>query len=96
MKTKRIVINGKNFSDVEGFYDEVQSVLTKDFKEFGRNLDAFDDLLYGGFGKFNENEKIILVWKDFYKSKKELPSEFLKNIIEIINHHKRVKLGFKK
>ena len=91
MKIKVFIINGKNFLDIEGFYKESQKVLTKNFKEFGKNLNAFDDILYG-FGKFNENEEIILTWKNFDESKKNLPKEFLKDIIEIIENHKNIKL----
>lgn len=93
---KKFVISGKNFLDIEGFYNEVKKVLTNNFKGFGRNLDAFDDILYGGFEKFDENEKIILIWKNFNDSKKILPKEFLKDIIEIIKHHKNIKLKIEK
>lgn len=95
MKVKKFILDGKNFSNIEDFYDEAQKVLTDDFKGFGRNLDAFDDILYGGFGKF-ESEKIIIVWQNFDQSKKELPSEFLKKIIEIIKNHKNIKLQLNK
>ena len=65
MEKKKFIINGKKFSDMTGFYNEVQLVLTKKFMGFGKNLDAFDDILYGGFGKFDENEEIVLIWKNF-------------------------------
>ena len=89
---KRFIINGKKLSNIKGFYNEVQRILTDDFNGFGRNLDAFDDILYGGFGKFDDNESIILIWKNFDKSKNKLPSEFLKQVIDIIKHHKNIKL----
>ena len=92
MKKKMFIIDGKNFSNIEGFYDEVQRKLTIDFPGFGRNLDAFDDILYGGDELFKFKEKIVLRWKNFNKSKKELPSEFLKDILEIIKHHNHIEL----
>jgi hypothetical protein len=46
-----IYINGNNFSGMEGFYDEIDRVLTKDLDwKTGHNLNALNDLLRGGFG----------------------------------------------
>ena len=44
-------IDGRRFSNMAGFYDEVEQVFTcgLDWK-IGRNLDAFNDILRGGFG----------------------------------------------
>ena len=92
MEKKKFIINGKKFSDMTGFYNEVQLVLTKKFMGFGKNLDAFDDILYGGFGKFDENEEIVLIWKNFDKSRKELPKTLLENLIKIIKSHDKIDL----
>ena len=68
-----LVINGDNFSDLEGFYVEIDNVLTKDLTwKTGHNLDAFNDLLCGGFGVFEYEEPIILMWHDSAKSKTRL------------------------
>jgi len=87
---KKFVINGKNFSDIKGFYNEIQTILTHNFTKFGKNLDAFDDLLYGGLGKFEHNEKIILIWENFEKSKRDIDAEYLKKILDVIKSHKNV------
>jgi len=42
-------LDGKRFSTLDGFYDEIERVLIPGSK-WGRNLDAFDDILQGGFG----------------------------------------------
>ena len=44
-------IDGRRFSNMAGFYDEVERVFTfgLDWK-IGRNLDAFNDILRGGLG----------------------------------------------
>lgn len=39
------IIDGQNFSTLEGFYDEISQVLLS-ARDWGRNLDAFDDILY--------------------------------------------------
>ena len=38
-------IDGNNFSDLEGFYNEIDKILTKDLNwKTGHNLDAYNDL----------------------------------------------------
>jgi RNAse (barnase) inhibitor barstar len=44
-----LMLDGSRFSDLEGFYDEVSEHLIPG-SEWGRNLDAFNDILRGGFG----------------------------------------------
>jgi RNAse (barnase) inhibitor barstar len=71
--TKKITIDGNNFSTLDEFYDEVEAKLTKglDWK-IGRNLDAFNDVLRGGFGVHDYEEKIKITWKNSAKSKIDL------------------------
>lgn len=71
-KNKTISINGSHFSDLTGFYEEVSGVLMKDVDWEVGTLDGFDDILYGGFGVFENNEKIKLIWKESEKSKDDL------------------------
>ena len=43
---KTFTIDGNNFSDLEGFYDEIDKILTKDLEwKTGHNLDAYNDFL---------------------------------------------------
>ena len=73
MKKKSITINADNFSNLETFYDEIDRVLTKDLDwKTGHNLNAFNDLLRGGFGVFEYEEPITLTWKNISKSKIDL------------------------
>jgi RNAse (barnase) inhibitor barstar len=44
-----LTIDGARFSDLDGFYDEVSEPIIPG-AEWGRNLDAFNDILRGGFG----------------------------------------------
>ena len=45
-------------------------------------LDGFDDILYGGFGVFENTDEIEIVWKDFQKSKEKLGLEATKEFYE--------------
>lgn len=57
MSKLRITINGDNFSNFETFYDEIDNMLTKDLDwTTGHNLDAFNDLMRGGFGVYDYEE----------------------------------------
>ena len=85
---RTIIINGENFSDLETFYDEIDNVLTKDLEwKTGHNLDAFNDLLSGGFGVYESGESIKIIWTNFAKSKKNLGKELIKKLVEIIAYH---------
>ena len=52
-------IDGRRFSNMAGFYDEVERVFTfgLDWK-IGRNLNAFNDILRGGFGRHEYGQPI--------------------------------------
>jgi len=69
---KMIVIHGGHFSSLAGFYKEISNVLMKDVDWKVGTLDGFDDILYGGFGVFENKEEIEIIWKESQKSKEDL------------------------
>jgi RNAse (barnase) inhibitor barstar len=70
---KTIVLNGSNISSLDSFYDELESKLTKDLGwKTGRNLNAFNDVLRGGFGVYEYEEPIRLIWQNSNESKEKL------------------------
>lgn len=70
---KIVIIHGERFSSLKGFYNEVDRVLTKNLGwSTGRNLNAFNDLLRGGFGIHEYEEPITLIWENSNKSKRKL------------------------
>ncbi|MCB9325613.1 MAG: barstar family protein [Lewinellaceae bacterium] len=73
---KIIEIEGGRFSNLKGFYDEIERGLTSglDWK-VGRNLDAFDDLLEGGFGMHDYGEEVELIWTNSDRSRMKLGYE---------------------
>lgn len=82
---KIINIDGNNFSNIEEFYNEVVNKFSLP-NWFGRNLDAFNDMLS------ELTMEHIVIWENSNKSKKEL--NYIKNnetlfniLIEIINNH---------
>jgi len=64
-------INGENFSTLDEFYDEIDRVIG--FAPWGRNLNAFNDILRGGFG--TPEEGFVLRWKNHQVSKERLGYE---------------------
>jgi len=92
MEQQIISIDGGNFSNLEEFYTEIDRVFTKDLEwKTGHNLDAFNDLLRGGFGVYEYGESVKIVWKGFSESKKQLGAELTNTLIEIINGHEHIK-----
>ena len=73
MKNKIFILDGNKFDTLEGFCDEAQAILTKDLGwEMGTNLDALNDLFWGGFGAFEYEESIDIIWENSKKSKSDL------------------------
>lgn len=69
MVKKVYELDGGKFSTLEEFYDEVSRLLIPG-ANWGRNLDAFDDILGGGFG--TPNNGFILRWKNSQLSRDRL------------------------
>jgi RNAse (barnase) inhibitor barstar len=93
MSKQTIIINGDNFSDIETFYVEIDNVLTKNLDwKTGHNLNAFNDLLCGGFGVFEYDETVKIIWTNFLKSKQTLGQEMIDNLLQIITGHSHIEL----
>lgn len=92
MYKKEIIIDASKFNNIGEFYIELDKVLTKDLNwKTGHNLDAFDDLLYGGFGVHEYDEPITIIWKNTDKSKMDLGLNF-DIIVKIIKEHEHIEL----
>lgn len=80
-----IAIDGNNFSDLEGFYCEIDKILTRNLEwKTGHNLDAFNDILRGGFGVHELGEPLHIKWINYNKSKEDLGNETILKLLEII------------
>jgi|SRR5580765_6380929 len=97
MTKKTILIDGNNFTDLETFFDEINRVLTKDLNWVtGHNMNAYNDLLRGGFGVYEYEEQIKIVWVNFSKSERLLGKELagvLKKYITDYEHIEFVEEG---
>ncbi len=73
---REFIIDGEKFNDMEGFYREIDLLFTKNLNwDTGHNLDAFNDILRGGFGVHEYGEPIKIIWKNFEKSRKDFGDE---------------------
>lgn len=80
---RQFVINGDQIHDIPSFYGEINRLFMADEDwQLGNSLDAFNDLLYGGFGALRGHEKIQLLWRDIDKSKKALGIETTRKYYE--------------
>ncbi|MGF7216536.1 RNAse (barnase) inhibitor barstar [Spirosoma lacussanchae] len=60
---KQIEIEGNAINDIASFYEEINRVFVGvESWQIGQSLDAFDDLLYGGYGALQGAESVELVW----------------------------------
>lgn len=84
---KSFTIDGANFSDLGGFYDEVGQVICPGFS-FGRNLDALNDAFFGGLSEegVGADEPAVIDWLKSAKSEQDIGSEQFNQITEIIKN----------
>ena len=96
MNKQTLKIDGGNFSDLEGFYNEIDRVLTKDLDwQTGHNLDAFNDLLRGGFGVYEYEEPVKIIWTNFSHSKERLGNKLIDGLVDIIKEHDHIEFEIK-
>ena len=85
---KWIFIDGRDIHALNDFFNQVEQKLTSktDFK-IGRYLNAFNDLLWGGFGIHEYVEPLHIVWIFAKKSRQALGNKYFNKIISIIENH---------
>ncbi|NWF95738.1 MAG: barstar family protein [Candidatus Thorarchaeota archaeon] len=93
MAVKEFVLDGSNMVSVDGFYDEVQRVLCPDFSGFGRNLDALNDILRGGFGTFEYGDQIRIRIVNVHKMRMNLEASFFRHVMEVLEESENVELS---
>ncbi|MDA3613433.1 barstar family protein [Polluticaenibacter yanchengensis] len=78
--TNTIIINGNNIHDIQSFYQEINRVFMygEDW-QLGNSLDAFNDLLYGGYGTMKDHETTTIIWLAFEKNRLDLGYECTKD-----------------
>ncbi|MCK7554129.1 hypothetical protein MKQ70_03525 [Chitinophaga sedimenti] len=80
---KQFIIEGSRIHDIPSFYAEINRLFMQNESwQLGQSLDAFNDLLYGGFGAIDGREPFILLWKDMPQSKAALGYEVTKRYYE--------------
>ena len=79
------IIDGSEIDDKESFYEQFYMNMTDDLEfDPGHNLDAFSDVLKGGFGMHEYGEEISILWEHFAHSRRALDSEFLLRVLTIL------------
>lgn len=70
---KQISIDGNLIHDIPSFFEEINRVFMQSENwKIGASLDAFNDLLYGGFGLIKNAEPIDLIWINLEASRQAL------------------------
>lgn len=85
---KTITIDGSKHIDFDTFHSDIVQTFTEGYDDWNIGFDSFNDVLYGGFGKYETDENIILIWKNFTQSHESMGTEYSDVILEIIKDHK--------
>ncbi|GHC65479.1 barstar family protein [Ulvibacter litoralis] len=85
-------LNGSKFKNLNEFYESIGQLLVEN-NDWGKNWNALNDILYGGFLKTDCEEEFKLIWLNSEYSKAKL-TEF-QDIVELISEHKHIILELK-
>lgn len=70
---KQIEIDGNAIHDIASFYEQINQVfMIGENWRIGPSLDAFDDLLYGGYGALQGAQSVELIWHNMDHSREAL------------------------
>lgn len=69
---KTFIIDGEKFNDYKGFCKEFSDEVLSGKYIWQGNLDAFNDILFGGFGDIETGECYRIIWRNSIKSKQNL------------------------
>lgn len=70
---KQIQIEGNAVNDIASFYAEINRVfMAAESWVIGHSLDAFNDLLFGGYGALQGAQEVELVWHNMDHSRQAL------------------------
>lgn len=69
-------VNGDAIDSIASFYAELNRIFMADEDwRLGESLDAFNDLLYGGFGAMPSDGTVTLVWHNLEATREALGAE---------------------
>lgn len=88
---RKFILEGKKMGSEIEFWDEIQRVLCPNIKEFGRNWNAFSEILNGGLGKFKNKQPIRIQIRDRKMAQKNL-GKIYKRMVKIIKHYPYISL----
>ncbi|MFE5430821.1 barstar family protein [Peribacillus simplex] len=84
---KVFIIDGDKFSNFKGFCKEFSDIVLSGKYNWQGNLDAFDDILFGGFGDIEYEERYTIIWRNSAKSKEDFGySETIVKLNENLNN----------
>ena len=81
--TVECALDGSTMRTIDDFYDQVSERLIPG-RSWGRNLDAFNDILHGGFG--TPDDGCTIVWHDADTARGHIGDVFA-TLVEIIHDH---------
>ena len=92
---KEFIIDGIRITTVKSFFKEIERELIVDRSSVKNwSLDVLDDIFEGGYGVYELNEEIRLIWMNFRRSEKMLDQKFLQEVLELFNERENITIEF--
>ncbi|MEL7425181.1 MAG: hypothetical protein AAFN81_19495 [Bacteroidota bacterium] len=93
--TQVVYLDGTKIFSAKSFFQEIERELLIDSNAIDHwSLDVFDDVLQGGFGRFNIEDGVQLIWSNYRSSVRKTDAKILQEILEILAAHEHVEVIF--
>jgi RNAse (barnase) inhibitor barstar len=93
MKKQEFILNGSKISNKHSFFKEISETIFPDFEwKNGYSFDVLADILEGGYGLIDYQEKYAIRWQNFNNSARKMDKQLLDEVLKILNDEENIEL----
>jgi len=93
IKKQEFILNGSKISNKHSFFKEISETIFPDFEwKNGYSFDVLSDILEGGYGLINYQEKYAIRWQKFKSSQRKMDKQSLDEVLGILNEEENIEL----
>jgi hypothetical protein len=90
---QEFILNGSKISNKHSFFKEISETIFPDFEwKSGYSFDVLSDILEGGYGLIDDQEKYAIRWQNFNSSTRKMEEKLLLDILDTFDTLEGVEL----